>query len=62
MGWANAARPDVGAAYPAAGANHGFTLGLAASPGTRSVCAYAVNVGRGSSQRIGCRLGLNSLA
>lgn len=55
MGWANAPRADIGAAFPAAGPNHGFSLRLAASPGLHSVCIYAVNTGAGASAALGCR-------
>jgi len=37
-------RPDVGAAYPYLGPNHGFTLAWSADPGTHQICAVAYNV------------------
>ena len=42
-------RPDVAAAYPGAGANHGFTARLGASAGRHTVCAYGLNIGPGAS-------------
>lgn len=36
-------RPDVAAAYPALGANHGFAASIAARPGTYPVCLYVLN-------------------
>ncbi|TFV87776.1 SpoIID/LytB domain-containing protein [Blastococcus sp. CT_GayMR16] len=37
-------RPDVGAAFPASGAAHGFDTTLSLSAGRHSVCAFAINV------------------
>ncbi len=51
---ADVARPDVGSAYPAYGANHGFRGTVNIGPGTRQVCAYALNVGSGSTTTLGC--------
>jgi len=43
---ASASRPDVGAAVPGYGNNHGFSLRVGnLAPGDRRVCAYAINVG-----------------
>lgn len=43
---ANVARSDVGRAVPGYGNAHGYTARIAnLSPGTRRVCAYAINVG-----------------
>jgi hypothetical protein len=53
---ASASRPDVGAAYPAWGASHGYDilLGSIPSPGS-TVCAYAINTGPGSTNPpLGC--------
>jgi hypothetical protein len=47
-------RADIGAIYPAYGANHGFDAVIAA-PGARSICVYAINVGTGANQILGCR-------
>lgn len=54
MGWASTRRPDVGAAYPSAGAEHGYSVRAAAGPGDHTVCVYAVNQGPGSSSLLGC--------
>ncbi|MEJ5254418.1 MAG: S8 family serine peptidase [Acidimicrobiales bacterium] len=54
---ANLTRPDVGAAYPAYGNNHGWhtTIGPL-SPGQRQLCAYAINQATGTTNPlIGCR-------
>ncbi|WP_116453376.1 hypothetical protein [Blastococcus litoris] len=49
-------RPDVGAAFPAAGANHGFTTGVVVGPGRHQVCVYSINVGLGTTNPLmGCR-------
>ena len=53
--WANLPRPDVGAAFPAAGPNHGYTVAMAATPGRHTVCLYAINTGPGASRQLGCR-------
>jgi hypothetical protein len=56
MPTADRTRVDIGAAYPAFGAGHGFDVTLEAAGGTRSVCAYAINTGAGSGNRLlGCR-------
>jgi N-acetylmuramoyl-L-alanine amidase len=52
--WANQPRPDVAAAYPAYGPNHGFTLTMHTTPGLHTVCLYAINVGPGTSNRLSC--------
>jgi hypothetical protein len=41
---ASASRPDVGAVFPAAGANHGFGWSATLDPGMHTVCAYAIDV------------------
>lgn len=54
--WANVTRADVAAVYPAHGANRGFSATLNLAGGNRRVCAYAINVGAGSSNPLlGCR-------
>lgn len=53
--WASRPRPDVGAAFPAAGPNHGYTLTMQTTPGRHTVCLFAINAGPGSSSRLGCR-------
>jgi hypothetical protein len=54
---ANTARPDVADAYPLyKNASHGFNAVLVASPGTRKVCAYAINVsGTCFNALLGCK-------
>ena len=52
---ADKARPDVGAAYPASGANHGFEEKFTLPVGTTQVCAYAINNGVGGHSFLGCR-------
>ena len=53
--WANAPRPDVGAVFPAAGSNHGYTLTMTTTPGPHRVCLFAINIGPGTSGPLGCR-------
>jgi hypothetical protein len=53
--YANAPRPDVAAAYPSSGPNHGFVGTLTAPAGTHTVCATASNIGPGTHQPLGCR-------
>jgi GH25 family lysozyme M1 (1,4-beta-N-acetylmuramidase) len=53
---AGVSRPDVGAAFPAFGPNHGFDQVIAAGAGPKQVCVWAVNVGVGlGNQPLGCR-------
>ena len=52
---ANQPRPDVGAAYPTAGPNHGYSLTMQATPGAHTACLYAINTGPGTSRPLGCR-------
>ena len=52
---AAASRPDVGAAHPAYGDNHGFSVSIAASPGSHRVCVTAANVSIGKHTSLGCR-------
>lgn len=47
IGKATASRPDVAAAIPGAGPNHGFDKTLPAAAGSYIVCAYAINIGGG---------------
>lgn len=57
LGRADEPRPDVGAAYPPYGSNHGFS-GVVPFDGTGviDVCAYGLNVsGAGQTTAIGCR-------
>ncbi|QIG38324.1 hypothetical protein G5T42_01565 [Microbacterium sp. 4R-513] len=48
-------RAELAPTYPAYGTNHGFTATLPAAAGTRSVCAYAINVGPGGTTVLGCQ-------
>ena len=52
---ADKSRPDVGAALPGYGPNHGFRDTLPAAAGSRRVCVTAANVGPGSHTSLGCR-------
>ena len=51
---AQTARSDVARAYPAAGANRGFSIGFYVPNGTHSVCALAANIGPGANQTFRC--------
>ena len=53
--WANQPRADVGAVFPAAGPNHGYSITMNATPGRHTACLYAINTGPGASTRLGCR-------
>jgi hypothetical protein len=52
---ANTASAAAAAAFPAAGANHGFDATVAATAGPKSVCMYLRNVGPGTATSLGCR-------
>ena len=52
---ANVSRPDVGAANPGAGPDHGFDFSVTVAPGPHTVCVYAVNAGAGINTRLGCQ-------
>jgi hypothetical protein len=47
---ADRSRPDIGAAYPGSGPNHGYVARVPGGPGAHTVCAYGIVVGPGSSQ------------
>ena len=49
-------RPDVGRAYPSLGNRHGFDVTVRIAPALHTVCVYAINVGPGGNQVIGCAL------
>ena len=49
------ARADIAAAYPAYGANHGYSYDLAAVDGSHSICVTGDNVGAGTDTPLGCR-------
>jgi hypothetical protein len=53
-GYASLNRPDVGALFTRYGANHGYTLTVAAGSSPRVICAYAINVYAGSNVELGC--------
>jgi hypothetical protein len=56
LGTADGPRPDVGAAFPEAGANHGFSTRFDLSPGPHTVCAAALDGGGGTKHTfLGCR-------
>lgn len=54
---ANRSRPDVGAAHPGLGADHGYELRLSGIPeGDHRVCVFALNVDMGNvNPQLGCR-------
>jgi len=51
---ADRARTDIGRLYPDNGPNHGFDLTVTSTPGTHSVCTYAINNGAGGNSLLGC--------
>jgi hypothetical protein len=51
---ANAARSDLPGLWAPYGTAHGFEVSLPASPGTRNVCAYAINTA-GPPALLGCK-------
>lgn len=54
-------RGDIGAAFPAYGSAHGFNVTIPATAGSYDVCAYAINVGEGSTTVLRCqRIDLSS--
>ena len=48
-------RPDVAAAAPGYGSNHGFDATLPAGGGTQQVCVFGINVGIGGNVPLACR-------
>jgi hypothetical protein len=48
-------RPDVGARFATYGPNHGYAVTVPAGPGSYDVCAYAINVGVGSTTLLRCQ-------
>ncbi len=53
---ANQTRADVGAAYPGAGNQHGYSASLPLrTPGTHRICAFAIAVVPGGNTLLGCR-------
>jgi hypothetical protein len=51
---ADGSRPDIAAAYPASGAEHGYWVEAAVPAGRRDVCLVAVNKLAGSDSTIRC--------
>ncbi|MCL9666620.1 hypothetical protein L2091_15445 [Curtobacterium albidum] len=51
---ADTVRTDVGNAYPAAGAAHGFEATVPARTGPTQICLSAVNTGTGGDTSLGC--------
>ena len=54
-GRADGDRPDIAAAFPGAGAAHGFAMSVPVAAGTHAICAYATNVPSGANPLLGCR-------
>jgi hypothetical protein len=52
---ANRTRGDLGPHLGSWGADHAFDGTIAAAPGPRNVCVYAINVGPGNHVGLGCR-------
>lgn len=49
-------RPDVGAAFPGLGNNHGFSASFPVGPGQHTVCVYGINTRPGGvNSLLGCR-------
>jgi hypothetical protein len=48
-------RADVARIYPSLGPRPGYRGTLTVAPGVHEVCVYAINVGPGANQRLGCR-------
>jgi hypothetical protein len=48
------ARPDLAAAYPNVGVNHGFSPTLAVPAGNHRICASATNLGPGANSNLNC--------
>lgn len=53
--YANAARQDIGAAFPTYGGSHGFSTTIPTTTGPHTVCLTISNVGAGSHLSLGCR-------
>ena len=51
---ADQTRADVGARYPGAGNQHGFTADIPVANGTHTVCVYAINLPVGPNTVMGC--------
>jgi N-acetylmuramoyl-L-alanine amidase len=51
---ANLSRPDIGAAFPGYGNNHGYDTVISVGPGTHTVCTYGISVANGGNKLLGC--------
>jgi hypothetical protein len=51
---ADQSRPDIAAAF-GKGDRHGFTASATTTPGTHTVCVYAINTPAGANLNLGCR-------
>jgi hypothetical protein len=58
LSWtASGSRPDIGAAFPNYGSNHGFSGTLAGiATGTHQICTWAINVAAGDNHLLRCAL------
>jgi uncharacterized protein YkwD len=55
LGTANVGRPDIAAAYPNYGANHGYQITVPVSGGMHQICAYGINsAGGGTNTQLRC--------
>ena len=52
---ADVTRPDVGAAFPTWGSDHGFEAVVPAEPGPHRVCAYGIDSAGGTNGLLACR-------
>jgi hypothetical protein len=53
---ADQSRPDVATVYPLYGSNHGFSMTIPATAGSRRVCVFGINSGSGNDNPVlGCR-------
>lgn len=52
--YADRSRPDIAAAFPGLGENHGFDGTFSVPPGQKTICAYGINIGAGGNSLIGC--------
>jgi hypothetical protein len=59
---ANGSRPDVGAVYPSAGNNHGFTYTFPATAGAHWVCLYLIDTTGTTNPSLGCKTGYPNAA
>lgn len=55
LGLADDSRPDVGAAFPGYGDNHGFDASLWVGSGSHRVCIYGINNGAGANVPLTCQ-------